>query len=120
MRSFQTLNDSKIVELMESMNRLVARLDRVAEKVNRAAYGYAGFFDSVRIDTPQLDQMLTYDTQMMDMARKFAESTSTLETHLSQNKFDDVRDVEKSLVNSINQLEAAFDNRKAMIEGVEV
>jgi hypothetical protein len=120
MRCFQMLSDSKSAELMEPMNRLTARLDRVAEKVNRAAYGYAGFFDSIRIDSPQLDQMLTYDTQMMDMANKFGESASTFETSLSQNKFEDARSVEQSLEDSINELEDAFDKRQSIIEGVEV
>lgn len=119
MRCFQMLSDSKSAELMEPMNRLIARLDRVAEKVNRAAYGYAGFFDSIRIDTPQLDQMLTYDSQMMDMTKKFGQSASSFETSLSQNKFEDARSVEQGLEDSINELENAFDNRKSIIEGVE-
>jgi hypothetical protein len=114
------LSDSKVAEVMDLMNRLIAKLDRVAEKVNRAAYGYAGFFDSVRIDAPQLDQMLIYDAQMMDMAKKLAESISTFETDLSQNKFEAARNVEQSLDDSISQLEVAFDNRKTIIEGVEV
>jgi len=120
MRCFQMLSDSKVAEVMDLMNRLIAKLDRVAEKVNRAAYGYAGFFDSVRIDAPQLDQMLIYDAQMMDMAKKLAESISTFETDLSQNKFEAARNVEQSLDDSISQLEVAFDNRKTIIEGVEV
>ena len=120
MRCFQMLNDSRIEELSEPMNQLIASLDRVAEKVNRASYGYAGFFDSVRIDAAQLDKMLTYDSQLMDMARKCVESASTFETSLSQNKFEDARVMEQNLQNSINQLEVAFDGRKAVIEDVEV
>ena len=120
MRCFQILNDSKVAELMEPMNRLIAKLDRVAEKVNRASYGYAGFFDSVRIDAAQLDKMLTYDSQIMDIARKCAQSASTFETNLSQNEFEDARNVEQNLENSINQLEVAFDGRKTIIEDVEV
>jgi len=120
MRCFQMLSNSRIAELMEPMNRLIAKLDRIAEKVNRAAYGYAGFFDSVRIDALQLEQMLIYDSQMMDMARKFAESASTFETGLSQNKFENARNMEQNLEDSSSQLEVAFDNRKTIIEGVEV
>lgn len=120
MRCLQMLSDSRVSELLDPMNRLIAELDRVAEKVNRAAYGYAGFFDPVRIDTPQLDQMLTYDCQMMDMARKFADSTSNLKIGLSQNKFEDARVAEQSLEDSISQLEVAFDKRKSIIQGVEV
>jgi len=120
MRCLQMLSDFKATELMDPMSQLVAKVDLVAEKVNRAAYGYAGFFDSVRIDTPQLDQMLTYDSQIMDLARKFADLTSNFKANLSQSKMEDARTVEQSLEDSISQLETAFDKRKSIIEGVEV
>jgi hypothetical protein len=120
MGCFQLLNNAGIKEVMEPTNQLIARMDRVAEKVNRASYGYSGFFDSVRIDAPQLDQMVTYDNQMMDGARKLADSISAFKAQLSQGKFEDARNVEGELDNSIAQLEAMFDKRKAVIEGVTV
>jgi len=95
-------------------------LDRVAEKVNRASYGYSGFFDSVRIEAPQLDQMVAYDTQMIEAARKLADSISSFKMQLSQGKFEDTRNVESGLETSISQLEATFDKRKQVIEGVAV
>ena len=120
MRCFQLLNNAKAQELMEPTNQLIAKLDRVAEKVNRASYGYSGFFDSVRIDAPQLDQMLTYDTQIMDTARKLADLVSDLKTQLSQNKLESVMNMEHDLENSISQLETMFDRRKSIIEGVTI
>jgi len=114
------LSDFKATELMDPMSQLVAKVDLVAEKVNRAAYGYAGFFDSVRIDAPQLDQMLTYDSQIMELARKFADLASNFKANLSQSKVEDARTVEQSLEDSISQLETAFDKRKSIIESVEV
>jgi DNA repair ATPase RecN len=120
MRCFQLLNDTKAQELMELTNQLIAKLDRVTEKVNRASYGYSGFFDSVRIDAPQLDQMLTYDTQMMDTARKLADLVSDLKTQLSQNKLENIMNMEHDLENSISQLETMFDRRKSIIEGVTI
>jgi len=105
---------------MEPTNQLIAKLDRVAEKVNRASYGYSGFFDSVRIEAPQLDQMVAYDTQMIEAARKLADSISSFKMQLSQGKFEDTRNVESGLGTSILQLEATFDKRKQVIEGVAV
>ncbi len=118
MACFQLLNYAGVPELMEPTNQLIAKFDRVAEKVNRASYGYSGFFDSVRIDAPQLDQMLAYDTQTLDMARKLADSISTFKAQLGQGKFEDTRNVETGLENSISQLEATFEKRKSVIEGV--
>ena len=120
MGCFQLLNNAGVPELMEPTNQLIAKLDRVLEKVNRASYGYAGFFDSVRIEAPALDQMVTYDTQMLDMARKLGDSVSSFKAQLSQGKFEETRSMESGLENSISQLEATFDKRKSVIEGVAV
>jgi len=120
MSSFQMLIDNKLGELVEPMNRLVAKLDRVAEKINRASYGYAGFFDSVRVEEPDLDRMLAYDTQLVDLARKFSEMTTLFRSNLTQKKFDDARNSQLQLDDAIGGLELAFDRRKAIIEGVKV
>ncbi|HKM78982.1 MAG TPA: hypothetical protein VJZ03_07880 [Candidatus Bathyarchaeia archaeon] len=119
-RCFQILNEAKLTEILEPTNQLIARLDRVAEKINRAAYGYSAFFDSARIDTPQLDQMLQYDTQLTDAARKIVDMISNFKTNLTENKLEDARDIELQISDSITELEDAFDKRKLMIEGVTV
>ena len=120
MSSLQTLTDNKLNELVEPMNRLVAKLDRVAQKINHASYGYAGFFDSVRIEEPDLDRMLAYDTQLVDLARKFSELTTSFRGNLTQNKFDDARNAQQQLDVSVGSLELAFDQRKSVVEGVKV
>lgn len=120
MRCFQVLNDNKATELLEPMNRTVATLDRVAEKVNHASYGYSGFFDSIKIEQPELDNMLAHDTQLMDSARKFAEASTSLRIYLEQSKLEDARNMQQALDGSLGNLELAFDQRKAIIEGVKV
>ena len=120
MTCFQTLTDNKLSELIEPMNRLIAKLDRVAEKVNHASYGYTGFFDSVRIEEPDLDRMVGFDTQLMDLARKFAEMTTSLRAELTQNKLENAQNMQLQLDGSISSLEVTFDQRKSIIEGVKV
>jgi hypothetical protein len=116
----QVLVDNKLTELVEPMNRLIAKTDRVAERINHASYGYTGFFDSVRIEEPDLDRMLGFDSQLMDLARKTSELTTTLRGDLTQNRLDGARNAELQLDGSISSLELAFDQRRSVIEGVKV
>lgn len=118
--SLQALTDNKLTELWEPTNRLIAKVDRVAEKINHASYGYTGFFDSVRIEEPDLDRMLDYDSQLMDLAKKVSELTTSLRNNLTQSKFDDARNAQQQVDSSIDGLELAFDQRKSIIEGVKV
>ena len=117
---FQSLSDSKASELAEPMNRLIAKLDRVAEKINRASYGYSGFFDSIKVEETELDNMLAYDTQLMDLVRKIADATTSFKADLTQGKIENARTTQQALDASIGNLESAFDQRKAVIEGVKV
>jgi DNA repair ATPase RecN len=118
--SMQTLNDEKATEMNEPMSRLIARVDLLAEKVNRASYGYSGFFDSVKIDEPQLDQMLTFDAQLVEQARKFSDDVTAFRNDLSQGKLENARTTEQALETAVAGLEMVFDQRKSVIEGVKV
>ena len=119
-KSLQTLVDSKATELVEPTNRLIAILDRVAEKINHASYGYSGFFDSIKIEEPELDRMLAFDTQLMDSVRKFGESVRSLRDALGQGKSENLRSMQDSIESALRDLEATFDQRKMVIEGVKV
>ena len=119
-RCLQALSDNKVAELIEPMNRLVAKLDRIAEKINHASYGYSGFFDSIKIEEPELDQMLSYDTQLMDFARKFSTTAASFKSDLNQSKLENARTRQQDLDSSLASMEAAFDQRKSVVEGVKV
>ncbi len=119
-RCLQLLSDSKATELIEPMNRLVAKLDRIAERINHASYGYSGFFDSIKIEETELDQMLAYDTQLMELARKVATVAASFRGDLNQNKLDNARTMQQDMDGSLAALESAFEQRKSVIEGVKV
>ena len=120
MGCFQSLSDTKVSELIEPMNRLIARIDTIAEKINRGSYGYSGFFDSIKVNEPELDNMLAYDTQMMDLVRKINDATTSFKTDLTQGKLVNARITQQTLDASIDTLDSAFDQRKAVIDGVKV
>ena len=120
MSCHQMLIHNKLRELVQPMNHLVAKLDRVAEKINHASYGYAGFFDSVRIEEPDLNRMVDYDTQLVDLSKKLSEMTASFRSNLTQNKFDDARNSQLELDDSIRSLELAFDQRKLVIKGIKI
>jgi len=119
-RCLQLLSDNKATELIEPMNRLTAKLDRIAERINHASYGYSGFFDPIKIEESELDQMLTYDTQLMELARKVATVAASFRGELEQNKLDNARTMQQDIDGSLAALESAFEQRKSVIEGVKV
>ena len=41
--------EAERTELFNTLNRIAAIMDRVAEKIHHAGYGYSGFFDAIKI-----------------------------------------------------------------------
>jgi len=115
---FQTLSDQKLQEVLVSMDRLIMRIDRVVEKVNHASYGYAGFFNVVKIDEEKLDKMLAFDDGLVVNVNALIEEVKVFKKEVMDGKFEGVVEQIKKIGESLNSLEEVFDSRKeAILEG---
>ncbi len=115
---FQKLSDHRAFEVLTDMDRLVARFDRVSEKVNHASYGYAGFFDVVKIDEEKLDRMIDFDNQLIDDVEKIIESVATFKSEVTRQDLRNAKERVQSLGETLQSFEDAFDKRKEVILGV--
>jgi hypothetical protein len=112
---FQTLSDQKLQEVLERMDRLIMGFDRVVEKVNHASYGYAGFFNIVKIDEEKLDKMLAFDSGLLDNANIISEEVKAFKKSVADNKFEDAMEQIEKINESLVSLEDVFDSRKEVI-----
>ena len=117
---YQAVADSKIPEALHPIDRLTAIFDRVSEKVHHASYGYAGFFDATKIDEDDLDRMIAFDTQLVDGAKGLAQRVRVFKDEVQGGKFDSLGAFESELRKTVEEFETAFDQRKDVMEGVEV
>jgi hypothetical protein len=115
---FQALSDQKLQEVMVKMDRLIMCFDRVMEKVNHASYGYAGFFNVVKINEEYLDKMIAFDNGLIDYANTVSEQAKAFKKGVSEGKFEDTMEQIKKIGESLGSLEDVFDSRKqAILEG---
>jgi len=114
---FQKLSDRRSFNVLTDMDRLVARFDRVNEKVNHASYGYAGFFDVVKIEEEALDRMIDYDNQLVNEADKIVTEVSTFKSEVAKQKFEKTKDRIQTLSDALEDFEEAFDKRQEVILG---
>lgn len=118
--TYSLLTESEQTEYLQSIDRLVAVFDRVSERVNHASYGYHGFFDAVKIEEPDLDRMIEFDTELVDGAKGLAERVRGLKTQVLAKRFDTLGQDADALRNAVEEFEGTFDERKDVIDGVEV
>jgi len=116
---FQQLSDQHLHEVLTDMDRLLMRLDRVAEKINHASYGYAGFFNIVKVEEEKLDKMIDFDSNLIGNVKKIVEETSAFKEEVRKRKFEKARERIEKLRDSLESLEETFDEREETILGVK-
>jgi len=115
---FQRLSDRRLFEVLTDVDRLVAKFDRVAEKVNHASYGYAGFFNIVKIEEENLDQMINFDNQLVDGVDKIVTEVDTFKSEVLKQEVKKARDRVQHLTETLEAFEETFDKREEVILGV--
>lgn len=63
--AYASIVERGLSSLYEDMNRLSAVLYRVSERINHAEYGYAGFFDAIKVKEEALERMLSFDANLL-------------------------------------------------------
>jgi hypothetical protein len=114
----QRIADKRYLDVMPDIDRLVAKMDRITEKVNHASYGYSGFFDIVKIKEENLDRMINYDNQLLESVNALTDAIDQLKTQLVGGDFTGLKEKIQGVVDKFDMLEDAFDKRQEIIMGV--
>ena len=116
---FQKLSDSRLHEVLTDMDRFIMRFDRISEKINHASYGYAGFFNIVKVEEEKLDKMIEFDTGLIDDVDKIVEETTAFKREVVKQNFEKVREHIQNLSDMVEELEETFSGREEVIMGVK-
>ncbi len=114
----QRIADKRYLDILPDIDRLVAKMDRITEKVNHASYGYSGFFDIVKIKEQNLDQMIAFDNQLVDSVNALSDQIDALKAQLLGGDYTNLKDKIQGVTDKFELLEDTFDKRKEVIMGV--
>ena len=96
------------------VDRVLKKIDQIENRVRFAAYGYAGFFDAVKIQEPQLDAIYRFDLALVErveqlerLARELGPKSSTA---------DGLKRAAAELEGAADDLNRTFDERYRAIE----
>ena len=93
------------LEDLDDLDRFSQRLFRVAQMVRHASYGYAGFFDQVKIEEAELDRIYQYDLSLLGYVEALESSLQTYSTR-------SFTEVKSEWEGQIKTLEAKIEERK--------
>lgn len=116
--SYRALVNEGASEAWDDTDHLIARMDRINERINHSEYGYAGFFDAIKVKEPDLDRMMDYDDQLLQMADKIAAAASALKDSVESSRLQEARTNVAETMKAVNALETAYNARKQIILGM--
>jgi hypothetical protein len=114
----QKLADRRYMDVITDVDRLLAKMDRIVEKVNHASYGYTGFFDAVKVKEENLDHMIEFDNQLIESVNALAAEIDAFKAELASGVTTNLRTRVQSVTDKLESLEDTFDKRGEVILGV--
>ncbi|MCL5878034.1 MAG: hypothetical protein M1540_09515 [Candidatus Bathyarchaeota archaeon] len=114
----QKIADKRYLDVLTDVDRLVAKMDRITEKVNHASYGYSGFFDIVKIKEDNLDRMIAFDNQLVESVNVLVAEVDGLKAQLLGGDYTNLKAKIQTVTDKVELLEDAFDKRQEVIVGV--
>jgi SMC interacting uncharacterized protein involved in chromosome segregation len=114
----QKLSDRRYFDVLTDVDRLLAKMDRVEEKVNHASYGYTGFFDAVKVKEENLDNMVSFDNKLIDGVNALSTEIDALKTDMANGQTANLKTRIQNVTDKLESLENTFDQRKEAILGV--
>ncbi len=116
--SFQRIVDVRLVDAYADMDRLVTRLDAVASQINYAPYGYAGYFDPVKIQEDDLDRIIDYDSKLVDQLNELDAKVKQFRTNVESGHFADVQKGVQEIRSTVDAIDRLMGERRRVMQGV--
>ena len=73
----QLISEGKL-ELVDDLEASAIKLRAFIDRTKGAAYGYAGFFDAVRVHSEELERIYEYDIALLEGAQKLADAVENV------------------------------------------
>ena len=113
----QKLADRRYFDVLTDMDRLLAKMDRVVEKINHASYGYSGFFDAVKVREENLDHMIDFDNKLLDGINALTTEIDAFKADLASGVTTNLKTRVQNVTDKLESLENTFDQRNEVILG---
>ncbi len=99
--------------LVDDLERAVTKVQKLADRIRTATYGYAGIFDAVKVKEEELDALYTFDEGMLEQVSAIQTAIDALATAIDSS--GDVKTAIRSLVSAADQAETTWRQRESVI-----
>ena len=104
-----------MIALIDDMEQAAIQLRTFTDKIRTATYGYAGFFDAVKIKETELEQLYQYDMAFFDVAEQIGRALDNVESSMGDE--DGLKAAIRNLISLAREAVNTFNRRYDMING---
>lgn len=102
---------------LDELETAVARIQTFMDKVATASYGYAGFFDAVKINEAELEKLYAYDMTFFTLADQINAALDNVEHSLMDD--EGLPAAIRNLASLAREAVQTFDRRYEVINGAQ-
>lgn len=103
------------IQSVGDLESAAIKLRQFIDRIQKASYGYSGFFDAVKINEKELSLVYQYDLAMLDLADQVSKAADNVETSIGT---DGLQAAIRNLVTLSEQCVQTFDKRGEVITGM--
>lgn len=92
------------------------KIRQFIDRVQKASYGYSGFFDAVKVNETELAQLYQYDLSMLDLADEVSKAVDLVETSMGG---EGLPASIRNLVTLAEQAVQTYNRRADVITGIQ-
>ncbi len=107
--------DSGGLLALDDVDRAVTKVQKLADMIRTASYGYAGLFDAVKVKEDQLDALYQFDNQMLEMVAAIKTAVDALAA--AQESGGDLKPAIRAVVTAAEEANARWRERENAITG---
>jgi hypothetical protein len=104
------------ISLVDDLEGAAIKLRQFIDRVRTGAYGYAGFFDAVKVNEAELAQIYQYDLSLLEMVDETKNAVDNVETSIGT---DGLQASIRNLTNVAQKAVAAYNRRGEVIQGTQ-
>jgi hypothetical protein len=101
------------IGFLDDLESGVMKLQFLIDRLKTASYGYAGFFDAIKVKEEQLDALYEFDNALMDEVSKVAAGINQVSEAIRAK--ESVAEVIADLVSTIQGVNDTFSKRQDVI-----
>ncbi|MDD5317775.1 MAG: hypothetical protein PHF51_03520 [Candidatus ainarchaeum sp.] len=116
--AYGDITSAKIASAYPAMNTAAAMMDRIIGRVQSDDYGYAGFFDAVKVKEAELDSLYAFDKALFDDAAALSGKVEALEAAVDSGDAKAVGEKAAELRKALDALDLKLNKRKSVMMGL--